>query len=42
MKDIPEFGSVLWIAFGISACSTLIMTLTVRLFFRRNKSLTDQ
>lgn len=41
MKAGPGFGSVIWIVFGISAFSTLLVTLTVRLFFRRNKHATD-
>jgi len=35
------FGSVIWVVFGISACSTLVWTLTVRLLFRRSKAPTD-
>jgi hypothetical protein len=35
------FGSVIWVIFAISACSTIAWTLTVRLFFRRSKSPTD-
>jgi hypothetical protein len=41
MKAGPGFGSVIWIVFGISAFSTLLVTLTVRLLFRRNKQATD-
>ncbi len=37
VKDAPGFGAVIWIVFGISACATLLLTLTVRLFFRRGK-----
>jgi hypothetical protein len=37
VKDSPGFGAVIWIVFGISACATLLLTLTVRLFFRRGK-----
>jgi len=37
----PGFGSVIWVVFGISACSTLVWTLTVRLLFRRSKAPTD-
>ena len=37
VKGGPGFGAVIWIVFGISACSTLLLTLTVRLFFRRGK-----
>ncbi len=37
VKDGPGFGAVIWIVFGISACATLMLTLTVRLFFRRGK-----
>lgn len=35
------FGSVIWIAFGISASATLFLALIVRLFFRRSKSATE-
>jgi len=37
----PGFGSVIWVVFGISACSTLVWTLIVRLLFRRSKAPTD-
>gem|GEM_PF-4381970 len=37
VKGGPGFGAVIWIVFGISACATLLLTLTVRLFFRRGK-----
>ena len=37
VKDDPGFGAVIWIVFGISACATLLLTVTVRLFFRRGK-----
>ena len=37
VKDSPGFGAVIWIVFGISACATVLLTLTVRLFFRRGK-----
>lgn len=37
VKDGPGFGAVIWIVFGISACATLALTVTVRLFFRRGK-----
>jgi hypothetical protein len=37
VKDDPGFGAVIWIVFGISACATLALTVTVRLFFRRGK-----
>ena len=37
VKDGPGFGAVIWIVFGISACATLLLTMTVRLFFRRGK-----
>jgi hypothetical protein len=40
MKD-HGFGSVIWIVFGISACSTLAWTVMVRLLFRRSKAPTD-
>lgn len=35
------FGSVIWVVFGISACSTLVWTVTVRFLFRRSKAPTD-
>jgi hypothetical protein len=31
------FAAVIWIVFGISACATLLLTVLVRLFFRRGK-----
>jgi hypothetical protein len=37
VKVGPGFGAVIWIVFGISACATLLLTLIVRLFFRRGK-----
>ena len=37
VKDGPAFGAVIWVVFGISAGATLLLTLTVRLFFRRGK-----
>lgn len=40
MKE-SGFGSVIWVVFGISACSTLFWTMTVRLLFRRSKAPTD-
>jgi len=41
MESGPGLGAVIWIVFGISACSTLLLALTVRLFFRRRKVATD-
>jgi hypothetical protein len=41
MKDGPGFGAVIWVVFGISACSTLLLTLAIRLFFRRGKPATE-
>lgn len=35
------FGSAIWVVFGISACSTIVWTLAVRLLFRRSKAPTD-
>jgi hypothetical protein len=37
VKDDPGFGAVIWIVFIVSAVATLLLTLTVRLFFRRGK-----
>ena len=37
----PGFGNEIWVVFVISACSTLVWTLAVRLLFRRSKSPTD-
>jgi hypothetical protein len=39
--DPALFGSLLWIAFAVTAGATLIMAVVVRLFFRRRKSLID-
>lgn len=38
---MKAFGNVIWIPFGISACATMLVTLTVRLFFRRGKPAMD-
>ena len=37
VKNGTGFGAVIWIVFGISACATLLLTMTIRLFFRRGK-----
>jgi len=41
MKGGPGFGAVIWIVFGISALGTMIVALSIRLFFRRRKMATD-
>jgi hypothetical protein len=41
MKGGPGFASVIWIVFGISGSSTLLVTMIVRLLFRRNKQATE-
>ncbi len=37
VKNGSGFAAVIWIVFGVSACATLLLTVTVRLFFRRGK-----
>lgn len=37
VKNGSGFAAVIWIVFGISAGASLLLTVIVRLFFRRGK-----
>jgi hypothetical protein len=41
MKDSPGFGSVIWAVLANSAGGTVLVTVTIRLLFRRHKKATD-
>jgi hypothetical protein len=37
----PSFSTVLWILFVTTGVFTMVITMGIRLFFRRSKSITD-
>ena len=37
----PSFTTVLWILFVTTGVFTMVITMGIRLFFRRGKSITD-